>query len=51
MCSGKWQRQAVIVVETVQLFSKQLTNDVDWLHTISGSRRIQQWVAYLLEGN
>ena len=24
MCSGKWQRQAVIVVETVLLFSKQL---------------------------
>ena len=26
MCSGKWQRQAVIVVETVLLFSKQTTN-------------------------
>ena len=26
MCGDKWQRQAAIVVETVQVFSKQLTN-------------------------
>ena len=26
MCSDKWQRQAAIVVETVLLFSKQMTN-------------------------
>ena len=38
MCSDKWHRQTVIVVETVQLFSKQLTNV-----SINTSASISEW--------